>query len=102
MGFNRISTTRRGRPPKKEPIPSRLHFGSRPIKCKELEEGADGIRRVNCARYDNCLDYAISMYWDSWSCQECKVEEVLSYEQQQEDLEGLTLLLHAIDIKTAR
>ena len=32
---------------------------------------AKGERNIYCPYYDNCLDYAVQDWWDSWNCSQC-------------------------------
>jgi hypothetical protein len=30
-----------------------------------------GLRNLYCVHYDSCLDVAVKLDWDSWSCGKC-------------------------------
>jgi hypothetical protein len=32
---------------------------------------AKGERNIFCPYYDNCLDYAVQDWWNSWNCSQC-------------------------------
>lgn len=32
---------------------------------------AKGERNIYCPYYNNCLDYAVQDWWDSWNCSQC-------------------------------
>jgi len=35
------------------------------------EATVSGHRNLYCVHYDACLDVAVKMDWDSWSCEKC-------------------------------
>jgi hypothetical protein len=70
-----------------------LQPGSNPTPIDHELMSIDKLdKRVHCARYTNCLDHAVKREWASWSCSRCGVSEFLTYEQQREDLVGISKL----------
>lgn len=57
--------------------------GCRPRLCKS--DSADFERRVTCARYRDCLTYAVRVDWESFTCARCPVTERCSSEQLELD-----------------
>jgi hypothetical protein len=47
----------------------------RPHEPAHTPENAGQLRRLHCARYDNCLDVAIRERWPGFSCGACEVRE---------------------------
>lgn len=51
-----------------------------PVAPGSTKAGLDGesygevVRRVWCARYSECLAYAVSLRWEGFGCQECTVD----------------------------
>lgn len=86
-----------GRPPKVQHLPgANLFFGSNPQPSAPLfDNTVDGKRKIHCKRYENCLLYAMKMGWSSFDCLDCCVEEKISKEEFERDLEGLAALLRA-------
>lgn len=35
------------------------------------ENTVAGLRNLYCLHYDACLDVAVKLDWDSWSCEKC-------------------------------
>lgn len=44
-----------------------------------------GYRNVFCPYYSDCLDHAAKLYWECWSCLECR-------HQQEKDMDTDVLL----------
>ena len=40
------------------------------------EAVVDGHRNLYCVHYDACLDVAVKLDWDSWSCEKCALFRV--------------------------
>lgn len=40
------------------------------------ETTVSGHRNLYCLHYDGCLDVAVRMDWDSWSCEKCSLFRV--------------------------
>jgi hypothetical protein len=40
------------------------------------EATVGGHRNLYCLHYDSCLDVAVKLDWDSWSCEKCSLFEV--------------------------
>lgn len=72
--------------PKPPPAPIRPPNG----KPRELPaplgnlEAVDQHRRVNCRRYDGCLDHAAAHNWRSFSCQSCPVRDEYTADELRE------------------
>ena len=37
------------------------------------ELNVSGHRNLYCLHYDSCLDVAVKLDWDSWSCEKCEL-----------------------------
>ena len=37
---------------------------------------ARGERNIYCPYYNNCLDYAVQDWWDSWNCSQCAYRSI--------------------------
>ena len=61
-------------------------------------EGVDSGRRVMCRRQAQCVTFAASQKWISFRCDNCSVVEILSTEEQRQDIEGLAMLLSTLDL----
>ena len=67
-----------------------LFLGSNPTRSKRYDESEIGLhRRVLCRRYTNCLAWAAQQDFLGWTCDNCEIREVISREQQKDDLDGL-------------
>jgi hypothetical protein len=55
---------------------------------KALVKGKD-IKKIYCAKYDQCLDYAVAFKWKGFKCTECKVDERMREEQEISDSKAL-------------
>jgi hypothetical protein len=76
-----------------------LFLGSNPTRCRRYDEDEIALhRRVLCRRYINCLTWAAAQDWIGWSCDNCDVKDVLSREQQADDLDGLADFLHELNL----
>jgi len=40
-----------------------------------------GERNIYCPFYNECLDYAVKHFWQSWSCSECPHRSIQSLTQ---------------------
>jgi hypothetical protein len=40
------------------------------------ESTVPGLRNLYCLHYDGCLDLAVRLDWDSWSCEKCPLFHV--------------------------
>lgn len=40
------------------------------------ETTVTGLRNLYCLHYDGCLDVAVKLDWDSWSCEKCSLFRV--------------------------
>lgn len=40
------------------------------------ESTVAGHRNLYCLHYDGCLDVAVRLDWDSWSCEKCPLFDV--------------------------
>ena len=40
------------------------------------ENVVPGFRNLYCFHYDGCLDVAVKLDWDSWSCEKCPLFRV--------------------------
>ena len=76
----------------------KLRDGSRPTPSEPPVslEASERTRRVNCARYTNCLDYACGEAWHGWTCGACHVRDVLSPADQAGQLSPLADLLREV------
>lgn len=72
--------------------------GSRPLPADPplSVDALERTRRVDCARYDNCLDHAEGEQWGGWSCAACPVRDRMTQAEHRADLEGLAALLAEI------
>jgi hypothetical protein len=55
-------------------------IGPRELMCNLTEEEAFKVpspRRTLCPRYEDCLDYAASRLWVSFTCRGCMLEELI-------------------------
>ena len=52
-------------------------------------EGAEAIKKLDCAFYNECLDTAIAGKWKGFGCTECTAYVALDCEQKMQDLYGL-------------
>jgi hypothetical protein len=52
-------------------------------------EGAESIKKLDCAYYNECLDTAIAGKWKGFGCGECKAYMALDVEQKVQDMYGL-------------
>lgn len=67
--------------------------GSRPCAVEFVSARTVVSRRDSCARYDNCLIYAIRLRWRSFSCDGCEVREQMTSEQAKMDAERVRPLV---------
>lgn len=49
----------------------------------------DGVRRLHCRYYDECLEIADERNWPSFTCGECKAFEPINARGEKRDLLGL-------------
>lgn len=52
-------------------------------------DGTPAVRRLECARYDDCLDVAIACGWRGFTCHACHAFEPLSPDEKRRDFRGL-------------
>ncbi len=51
-----------------------MHMLPNPTPLTQLirsESVVSGHRNLYCMHYDACLDVAVKLDWDSWSCEKC-------------------------------
>jgi hypothetical protein len=57
--------------------------GCMPVPCETLSRyDVDEHRRLDCRRYDACLNYADVKQWPSFSCAMCPVNDLISDEER--------------------
>jgi hypothetical protein len=80
--------------------PDTLGLGSNPVEAAvELTlESVDDGRKVFCRRQTQCVTFAASQKWAGFRCDDCGVEENLTREEQQTDLDGLAGLLRTLNL----
>jgi hypothetical protein len=77
-----------------------LEDGSNPTENDfELSlESVDYRRKVFCRRQTQCLNFAASQNWTAYHCADCEVAENMSVGELHSDMEGLAMLLQALDL----
>lgn len=71
-------------PPSTPPRPPNGKPRELPMALVTLD-AVDRHRRVNCRRYQGCLDHAAALNWRSFSCQSCPVRDEYTAEELREE-----------------
>jgi hypothetical protein len=75
-----------------------LPLDSRPEPLRHPDDAPDQ-RKLLCRRYRDCLSHAVSMFWESFGCGSCDVDESLTRDEQKRDLDGLAGFLRALQLR---
>ena len=70
--------------------------GANPMPILMQSGVGDVPRRLTCAKYDRCLDYAADRHWKSFGCDACDVKQEVSRSQLESDVEPITRLIAAV------
>lgn len=78
----------------------KLEYGSNPTQTAfELSlDAVDDGRKIMCRRQTDCVTFAAAQGWLGFRCDACGISENLSLDEQRDDLDGLAMLLSALDL----
>ena len=75
-----------------------------PKECSLIvsPDQSPAVRRLTCRRYNACLEVAVQRDWLGFSCSDCKVEDLMSREEQRLEIDGLAGLLSSMNLASRR
>jgi hypothetical protein len=63
----------------------------KPTACPRIEDPdqVESLRRLDCQRYDDCLDIAIAAGWSGFHCNSCQAYQPLTPSERLRDHEAI-------------
>jgi hypothetical protein len=71
-----------------------------PKECSLIAspDHSPAVRRLTCRRYNACLEVAVERDWVGFSCEDCKVQDLMTREEERLEIDGLAGLLSSMNL----
>jgi hypothetical protein len=75
-----------------------------PKECSLIAspDQSPSVRRLTCRRYNACLEIAVERDWLGFSCEDCKVQDLMTREEERLEIDGLAGLLSSMNLASRR
>jgi hypothetical protein len=75
-----------------------------PKECSVIvsPDHSPSVRKLTCRRYNSCLEVAVDRDWLGFSCEDCKVQDLMSREEERLEIDGLAGLLSSMNLASRR